>query len=192
MQLWDKFCVKTNPINPNFDVLLVLVNLQPFLENELVYLRPLREEDFESLYAIAKDPEIWEQHHSKRYLSKEFEIFFKDAMQSEGALVVLDKRGGHIIGSSQFRTVSGFRNIWEIGWTFLARQYWGGIYNKAIKSLMFQYAFQYVDRIVFYIANDNIRSQKAAEKIGAKKNTTNTTTIDVPKKEHYITYIVHK
>ena len=37
-------------------------NLQPALENELVILRPLNEQDFESLYQVAKDPLIWEQH----------------------------------------------------------------------------------------------------------------------------------
>jgi N-acetyltransferase len=36
--------------------------LQPVLTGDIIELRPLREEDFAQLYAVASDPLIWEQH----------------------------------------------------------------------------------------------------------------------------------
>ena len=55
------------------------MNLQPTLENELIIIRPLIKDDFDSLYNVAKDPLIWEQHPcNDRYRLKVFEEFFKD------------------------------------------------------------------------------------------------------------------
>lgn len=55
----------------------------------------------------------------------------------------------------------------EIGWTFLARAYWGGRYNGEMKRLMLRHAFAAVSRVIFVIGAGNIRSQRAIEKIGA-------------------------
>jgi N-acetyltransferase len=54
----------------------------------------------------------------------------------------------------------------EIGWTFLARSHWGGKYNREIKQLMLRHAFRFVKRVVFLIGLQNVRSQKAIEKLG--------------------------
>ncbi len=54
----------------------------------------------------------------------------------------------------------------EIGWSFLSRKYWGGVYNKSIKKLLIDYAFESLEDVIFYIGKENIRSQKAVEKIG--------------------------
>ena len=47
------------------------MNLQPTLQNDLIILRPLRENDFEALYEVAKDPLIWEQHPSRERYKRE-------------------------------------------------------------------------------------------------------------------------
>jgi RimJ/RimL family protein N-acetyltransferase len=145
------------------------MNLQPTLENELVRVRPLVNSDLESLYEVAKDQKIWEQHPCKRYLRAEFEKFFAESIESKGALTILDKTTNKIIGSSRFKKVDGFSNGVEIGWTFIDRKYWGGKYNKVVKDLMIEHAFNYVSNIIFYVDKNNIRSQKAVEKIGGKK-----------------------
>jgi len=54
----------------------------------------------------------------------------------------------------------------EIGWTFLARSHWGGVYNGEMKRLMLDYAFKFVDRVIFLVGTINFRSQKAMKKIG--------------------------
>ena len=77
--------------------------LQPTLQGELLELRPLRPEDFDDLYAVASDPLIWEQHPD-RDRSKEdvFREFFRVALESGGAVLVVDSRVGRVIGSSRF------------------------------------------------------------------------------------------
>jgi len=142
-------------------------DLQPTLQGELLTLRPLRPEDWEALYAVASDPLIWEQHPaSDRYKEDVFRAFFRDALASGGAFVVLDAKDGTIIGSSRFFGYNEAASEIEIGWTFLARAYWGGRYNREMKQLMLRHAFQFVERVVFLVGPQNLRSQRAMEKIG--------------------------
>jgi RimJ/RimL family protein N-acetyltransferase len=143
------------------------MNLQATLENELLLLRPLEESDFDELYSVAKDPLIWEQHPNyDRYEKAVFAEFFTDALKSGGALIIIDKSSSKVIGSSRFNSILTAENAIEIGWSFLSRAYWGGKYNKAVKSLMINHAFESKEDIIFYIDKENIRSQKAVEKIG--------------------------
>jgi N-acetyltransferase len=142
-------------------------NLQPHLENDLLYLRPLQEDDFEALCKVASDPHIWEQHPSKERATREgFTVYFKDAMATKAAFVIIDKKTNSIIGTSRFNPVPTHDNAIEIGWTFLARAYWGSAYNPSLKKLMTDYAFQFVPHILFYVNEHNLRSQKAMQKIG--------------------------
>ncbi|MBX2870689.1 MAG: GNAT family N-acetyltransferase [Saprospiraceae bacterium] len=145
------------------------MNLQPKRSNELVQLRPLESNDFNALFQVAQDPLIWEQHPCPdRYLPQPFTAFFEDSLQSGGALVVIDQLNGKIIGSSRFKSIIGAPEAVEIGWSFLARAYWGGTYNRAVKELMIAYAFEYLEDVVFYIGKENIRSQRAVSKIGGE------------------------
>jgi len=147
--------------------------LQPVLKGELIQLRPLRSEDWDDLFAVASDPLIWQQHpESDRYKEEVFKIFFKDALESGGAFVVIDTKKKRIIGSTRFHGYDPEKCEVEIGWTFLAKEYWGGQYNREMKKLMLGHAFQFVENVVFYVGENNIRSQKATEKIGAIKNGT--------------------
>jgi N-acetyltransferase len=142
-------------------------DLQPTLKGTLLQLRPLREEDWADLFAVAADPLIWEQHpEPDRYTEKVFRGFFREAMDSGGALIVIDAQDGRVIGSSRFHAYDPEKSEIEIGWTFLARRYWGGAYNREMKQLMLQHAFQFVRRVNFLVGAQNFRSQKAMEKIG--------------------------
>lgn len=145
------------------------MNLQPILKNAKVSLRPLRQGDFESVYKVAKDPGIWEQHPCKRYLKDEFETFFSESIASKGALVITDNTTGELIGSSRYQELEGFENGIEIGWSFLGRDYWGGVFNKSVKDLMMAHAFNHVDHVVYFVDKGNIRSQKAVLKIGGRQ-----------------------
>jgi N-acetyltransferase len=142
--------------------------LQPTLTGALLELRPLRPEDFHDLYAVASDPAIWEQHPTRdRYKEDVFEGFFREALESGGAFVVIDRRTGRTIGSSRYFGYNEERSEIEIGWTFLARSYWGGIYNREMKQLMLRHAFRFVETVVFLVGPQNMRSQRAMEKVGA-------------------------
>ena len=145
-------------------------DLQPHLKGELIDLRPLKPDDWKELFAVASDPFIWEQHpESDRYLEDVFKIFFSDALESRGAFVILDRMTQQIIGSTRFYGYDPEKSEIEIGWTFLARRYWGGRYNAEMKRLLLNHAFKFVENVVFFVGEDNVRSQKAMEKVGATK-----------------------
>jgi RimJ/RimL family protein N-acetyltransferase len=146
------------------------VDLQPHLKGQLIELRPLKPEDWDELFAVASDPLIWQQHpESNRYKKEVFRVFFKEALESGGAFVVIERKNGQIIGSTRFYGYDLEKSEVEIGWTFLAREYWGGRYNREMKELLLAHAFKFVERVVFFVGDHNVRSQKAMEKIGAIK-----------------------
>jgi RimJ/RimL family protein N-acetyltransferase len=151
------------------------VDMQPHLVGELVELRPLRAEDWHALFAVASDPLIWEQHPAKdRCKENVFRAFFSKALDEVncggGAFAVIDKITGRIIGSTRFANHDSDKSEIEIGWTFLARSHWGGRSNGEMKHLMLDHAFRFVQTVYFLIDHDNIRSQKAVERIGAVRS----------------------
>ena len=142
-------------------------DLQPHLIGELVELRPLRPEDWDGLFLAASDPKIWEQHPAyDRYRADVFTEFVREALESGGAFVAIDRKTQAIIGSTRYFGYDPEKREIEIGWTFLARSHWGGKYNGELKSLMLHHAFKFVESVVFLIGSTNVRSQKAIEKIG--------------------------
>jgi RimJ/RimL family protein N-acetyltransferase len=146
-------------------------DLQPNLKGELIELRPLAPDDWDDLFAVASDPLIWKQHpESDRYKEDVFEVFFREALKCGGAFVIIDTKSQQIIGSTRFYGYDPEKSEIEIGWTFLARSYWGGRYNRELKRLMLAHAFKFVENVVFYVGENNIRSQKATEKIGGIKD----------------------
>jgi N-acetyltransferase len=143
-------------------------DLQPTLKGELLTLRPLRPEDFHDLCAVAADPLIWEQHPNRdRHREEVFRQFFHEALESGGALIAIDSDDEQVIGSSRFHAYDPEKSEIEIGWTFLARSRWGGLYNREMKQLMLGHAFRFVKKVVFLVGPQNLRSQRALEKIGA-------------------------
>ena len=153
----------------------MLFDLQPTLKSEMLELRPLLPDDFEALYAVASDPLIWDQHPSSdRYKPDVFRKFFDEALESGGALIAIDRKIDRVVGSSRFHCYDLERSEIEIGWTFLARSHWGGAYNGEMKRLMLSHAFKFVDNVIFVVGANNLRSQRAVEKIGGLRIGTKT------------------
>ena len=141
---------------------------QPILENEWIKMRPLKEDDFEQLYKVASDPLIWEQHPSKtRYQIEVFQNYFEGAMESGGAFAVYNNKTGELIGSTRLYDYDEIHQSVLIGYTFIARSCWGSNYNRSMKKLMLDYAFGFVDKVIFHVGENNMRSRKAMEKLGA-------------------------
>jgi N-acetyltransferase len=145
-------------------------DLQPTLTGARVIARPLIESDWAALFSAASDPEIWAGHPAKdRYTEPGFRLFFDGALESGAAFVFIERATGRVIGSSRyFGWDPGAREI-EIGWSFLAREFWGGSYNAEVKRLMLDHAFTFADCVIFWVGEDNIRSQKAMAKIGGQR-----------------------
>jgi len=142
-------------------------DFQPTLEGPRLTLRPLRADDWAEMYAVASDPELWAVHPERlRYEEPIFRLFFDGALESASALTIINKSNGRIIGSSRYLCYEPQLSEIEIGWTFLARPYWGGDYNREIKQLMLDHAFTFVDTVIFWVGEENYRSRRAMEKIG--------------------------
>jgi RimJ/RimL family protein N-acetyltransferase len=148
---------------------------QPTLEGQNLLLRPLRSEDWDALYAVASDPLIWEVHPANdRWQEPVFRAYFDDALAQGGAMAVIDRSTGALVGSSRWQGYdpacqkTGGGGSVEIGWTFLARSHWSGAYNPELKRLMLTHAFKHVERVVFRVGETNLRSRRAMEKIGGR------------------------
>ncbi len=168
-------------------------DLQPHLRGELIELRPLAPDDWDQLFAVASDSLIWEQHpENDRYKEDVFKVFFREALDSDGAFVVVEKKNRQIIGSTRFYGYDQAKSEIEIGWTFLARRYWGRQYNREMKELLLDHAFKFVENVVFYVGQKNFRSQKAMEKIGAIKLGTATRTYGDHPPTPNVKYVIRK
>lgn len=145
-------------------------SIQPVLENEKYQLIPLQQGDFESLYNVASDPEVWSQHPNKdRYRREVFRTFFEGAMESGGAFKIIEKSTGEILGSTRYYDYNKQNNSIFIGYTFYGRKSWGKGINPQIKKLMLDYIFQFVEVVHFHIGKENYRSQIALERLGGQK-----------------------
>ncbi|MBC7449081.1 MAG: GNAT family N-acetyltransferase [Hymenobacteraceae bacterium] len=147
------------------------LNRQPTLQHADVRLRPLHPDDFEALYAVAADPLVWAQHpNPTRYQREVFQTFFAGALESGGAFLIEDAQTGQPIGSTRFYDLSADEESVLIGYSFLARSYWGGPTNRAVKTLLLDHALASgVEEVFFHVGAHNRRSQRAMEKLGAEK-----------------------
>jgi RimJ/RimL family protein N-acetyltransferase len=96
-----------------------------------------------------------------------FRPYFDSLLDSQEAVVVIDRATDEVVGVSRFHGYDPEASEVEIGWTFLARRYWGGTYNRELKNLMLAHAFRFVRTVVFLVGRENVRSQRSVEKLGA-------------------------
>ena len=143
-------------------------DLQPTLTGETIELRPTRAKDWDALFAAASDPLVWAVHPAHdRWQEPVFRSYFEDALASRGSLTIRERASGRVMGASRYSTAFVGNGEVEIGWTFLARDHWGGHTNREIKRLMLAHAFRWFDPVIFAVGEANGRSRRAMEKIGA-------------------------
>jgi N-acetyltransferase len=142
-------------------------NWQPTLSDATLLLRPTRADDWPDMYLAACDPLIWALHPVReRYKEPVFRENFDAGLASGGMLSIVERSTGAIIGSSRYHGHDPARREVEIGWTFLVRRHWGGATNAAVKRLMLDHGFRWVDCVIFRVGAANWRSRGAMTKIG--------------------------
>jgi N-acetyltransferase len=145
-------------------------DFQPTLTGPTVIVRPISVVDWPGLFAAGSDPDIWKVHpRSDRYTEPEFRTYFDSAVTSKMAFVFVDRASGRLIGSSRYYGYDAALSEIEIGWTFIVREFWGGATNREVKRLMLDHAFGFVDTVIFWVGEQNWRSQGAMTKIGGVK-----------------------
>ncbi|WP_417524582.1 GNAT family N-acetyltransferase [Marinovum sp.] len=142
----------------------------PVLTGARLVLRPLVAEDRAALYRAASDPLIWAGHPTRtRHEKAVFDPYFDFLIRSGGTLAVTLRDSSEIIGASRFYEVAERPGTMAIGFTFLTRAHWGGAMNREMKALMCAHVFRWYDAVWLDIGRDNLRSQRAADKIGARR-----------------------
>jgi len=139
-------------------------------------LRPMELGDVDALYEVAQHSGIWQYMPMNVQSIEDMKQFVIKALEAKEIglvypFVVVDCRTGNIIGSTRFLSISfPYRHL-EIGTTWLTPTYWKSKINTECKYLLLTYCFETLNLIRVQLKTDsrNIRSQKAIEKIGAKK-----------------------
>lgn len=144
-------------------------DIQPTLTGEKTHLRPLVAGDFDQLYKVASDPDIWTMHpFPDRYKPEIFKAFFADGLESSGAFAIFDRADGAMIGSTRFDNYDADADEIEIGWTFFACSHWRSGYNREVKALMLNHVFPHVGNVMFQVGARNFRSRTAMERLGGR------------------------
>jgi len=149
------------------------------LKGKYVYLELLQAGHKETLRELAKDERIWEGNRGfilNETFDEQFDKYFaaaidNNAMGGQQAFVMCKTVDDTIIGMTRLLNIDKKEKRLEIGYTWYIPSVWGKVYNKECKLLLLQYTFEelYFNRAQFNIAGQNIRSQKAVEKIGGIK-----------------------
>lgn len=145
------------------------INLQPVLIGKTLMLRPLLASDFDTLYRVASDPALWETHPDSQRFQRDIfqQRYFQGALDSGGALLMEMRSSGRVIGCSRFYRWDAVSRSISIGYTFIDREHWGDGSNSEVKWLMLDYIFQWSDTVWFHVGENNLRSRRAVEKLGA-------------------------
>ena len=146
------------------------------LEGQYCTLVSLSQAHLPQLARIAADPIIWQYLPVKGYQLDTFWNWIEDTMRLKAAgtahpFAVINSNTHQIIGTSRFQDIQPEHNKMDIGWTWFTPSVWGSKVNTEAKNLMLNYAFEEcgVARIGFKVDENNKRSQRALEKIGASK-----------------------
>jgi N-acetyltransferase len=146
------------------------------LHGQYIFLQLLQPGDVTPLKMLAKDERIWK--YTKTLLVNEtydqqFEKYITTALDNRNtgmqiSFVIRKTETNEIIGMTRFYKMEPSQKRVSIGYTWYVPACWGGVENKECKLLLLQYAFETLgfQRVEFEVAHQNIRSQKAVEKIG--------------------------
>lgn len=149
------------------------------LRGNHVYLEALSSSHKKSIFELAKDERIWEFNRMllvNDTYDKQFDVYFAFAMNPMGrgeqhSFVIRKVDGDEIIGMTRYYELDERNKRVAIGYTWYTPAAWSKVYNKECKLLLLQYAFETMkfNRVELTVASQNIRSQKAVEKIGGVK-----------------------
>lgn len=147
------------------------------LEGHGVRLEPLAREHHDGLVAAAQDGRLWELFYTSVPEPEQTHAYISGALagQEQGTMLpwaVRDLKTGAIVGSTRYHDVIAAAERVEIGWTWYAQRVQRSHVNTVCKLLLFTHAFETLKCKVVGLRTDNfnLRSQRAIEALGAKKD----------------------
>lgn len=147
------------------------------LENSRVLLLPFESERKSELKRIIFDHDIWRYMGIKIETESNFECYVHETLESKKQgvcypFIIVDKQTKEVAGSTRFGNINQKSGKCEIGWTWYGTQFQGTGLNKAAKYELLNFGFETLRfrRIQLSADLENIRSQKAIEKLGARRD----------------------
>jgi RimJ/RimL family protein N-acetyltransferase len=146
------------------------------LENDKVLLLPFENPRNQELKEIIFEKEIWEFMGMNMKNEKEFEKYLTNTIEDKKnricyPFLIIDKKSNRVVGSTRYGYLNIASQKCEIGWTWYGTEFQGTGLNKACKHELLKFGFEKIGfrRIQFSADQENLRSQRAIEKLGAKK-----------------------
>ena len=144
------------------------------LECNGVRLAPLSMAHADGLRAAAADGRLWELRITSVPEPQDVEAYIQRAldMPDRVAFAVLDAASGAVIGSTSYHDIVPLVDRVEIGWTWYAKSRQRSHVNTSCKLALLGHAFDTLGCAVVGCRTDNFNfaSQKAIERLGAKKD----------------------
>ena len=122
--------------------------------------------------ACAEDPHIWDIYPT-RFFGDDFDTAFNTLLPPDVHRSFVVFKGDELVGMTSYLDVDEANRTLEIGRTYLAPHVRGTGFNRRMKQLMLERAFeQGFTRVVFRIDTRNSRSMAAVERLGAVREGT--------------------
>jgi RimJ/RimL family protein N-acetyltransferase len=142
-----------------------------------VRLEPLAVDHAAALEAAARDGELWKLRVTSVPAPGETAAYIENALkgQAEGHMlpfVVVDTESGRVIGTTRYHDIVPVVERLEIGYTWYGRSWQRTHVNTTAKLLLMQHAFETLGAqlVGWRTDNYNFASQRAIERLGAKKD----------------------
>jgi N-acetyltransferase len=147
------------------------------LEGHGVRLEPLSKDHEQGLKQAAADGKLWELFFTSVPEPDSTRKYIEDALkgQERGEMLpwaVRELKSNAIVGSTRYHDIVAAADRVEIGYTWYAQRCQRTHVNTACKILLFSHAFETLKCKVVGLRTDNfnLRSQRAIEALGAKKD----------------------
>ncbi len=147
------------------------------LEGKSVRLEPLRLSHSAELFAISHDIDIWRyMSHPQPNTQVEMDGWITVALEAQEAgqqvpFVTIERHSGRLVGSTRYLNIMLQDRGLEIGSTWLAPEFRRTRINTECKYLLLRHAFETLGAIRMQFKTDsrNVTSQRAIERLGARK-----------------------
>lgn len=146
------------------------------LENDSVLLIPFENLRNQELKEIIFSDDIWNFMGMSMKNELDFNNYLINISRDKEKgicypFLIIDKETGKVAGSTRYGYLNTSSEKCEIGWTWYGMDYQGTGLNKACKYELLKFGFEKIlfRRIQFSSDKENLRSQRAIEKLGAKK-----------------------
>ena len=148
----------------------------PTLTGRHVALRPFVEADLPALVEAAREGDLWNIFYANVSMMKTPERWLAAAMKERDVgralIFTVETPGGEVVGTTRYMRIAPQHRRLEIGGTFYATRVQRTGVNTEAKRMLLAHAFETMACQAIQIRTDalNARSQRAIERLGAKKD----------------------